>query len=368
MPMKNTIAIAATLVSLTSYSQNTFPYPQSSSVGIGTTNIDGYKLTASSPLYYEIVPATDGEPGVRNGIIPFRILGERPSAEEHSQYMDYNTNILFEARTHSFGSSISTSTRVFSMKDDGAIRLGSISNSSAITFQYSIAADRSIYSSTNILAQSRIGVGTTNPQASLDVRGNTTINDNKLYLRPAGDANHYLSWSGDEASFFAEQSADGPLLVGYSGGVLGTSNGEERVVLKWNELGRVGINDVNPSANLSISADQLNDDALVVKNAINSSIDFKVKGNGHLYAREVQVQLGAFPDYVFSSNYELLSFDALRSYINTNNHLPGISSAEEIDQDGIGLGELSRIQMEKIEELTLYILKLEERISHLENK
>lgn len=314
------------------------------------------------------MPSPEGEPGVRNGIIPFRILGERPSLEEHSEYMDYNTNILFEARTYPFGSSISSSTRVFSMKDDGAMLLGSNSNSSPITFQYSIVADRSIYSSSNILAQSRIGVGTTNPQTSLDVRGNTSINDNKLYLRPAGDANHYLSWSGDESTLFAEQSSDGPLLVGYSGGVLGTTNGKERVVLKWNDLGRVGINDLNPSANLSISADQLNDDALVVKNAVNSSIEFKVKGNGHLYAREVQVLLGNFPDYVFTDNYDLMSFNNLRNYIETNKHLPGISSAEVIDIDGIGLGELSRLQMEKIEELTLYILKLEERISHLENK
>ena len=57
----------------------------------------------------------------------------------------------------------------------------------------------------------------------------------------------------------------------------------------------------------------------------------------------------------------------LREYIEVEKHLPGVKSAEEVESEGIGLGELSRVQMEKIEELTLYILQLEERLKKLES-
>jgi hypothetical protein len=103
----------------------------------------------------------------------------------------------------------------------------------------------------------------------------------------------------------------------------------------------------------------------VFNNSINS-VDFLVKGNGHVYAREIDVKLSAFPDYVFEKNYELMSLKDLGAFIKKENHLPGVKSAAEVKSNGIGLGELSRIQMGKIEELTLYILQQEERIKKLE--
>lgn len=93
---------------------------------------------------------------------------------------------------------------------------------------------------------------------------------------------------------------------------------------------------------------------------------FQVMGSGKVFAREVEVTLATFPDYVFESEYPLLSLDALRNYIFEKKHLPNIPSACEIEEKGIGLGELSLKQMEKIEELTLYLLQLDERLKALE--
>lgn len=96
--------------------------------------------------------------------------------------------------------------------------------------------------------------------------------------------------------------------------------------------------------------------------------EFQVNGDGKVYAREVEVTLNAFPDYVFEEDYPLMPLKQLKKYIDTNGHLPNIPSAEVVDNNGIGLGDLSHKQMEKIEELTLYILQLDERIQKLEKK
>jgi hypothetical protein len=147
--------------------------------------------------------------------------------------------------------------------------------------------------------------------------------------------------------------------------------------------GNVGINKTNPSsaldvngsvkASAEVSATKIRaisasaNDAFVVENSSTTGINFKVKGNGYVYAREVEITMTNFPDYVFEKDYDLMSLDNLRTHIKENKHLPGIKSAKEVKANGIGQGELSKLQMEKIEELTLYILQLEERIKKLES-
>ena len=100
----------------------------------------------------------------------------------------------------------------------------------------------------------------------------------------------------------------------------------------------------------------------------NGTTEFQLNGDGKVYAREVEVTLNAFPDYVFENDYPLMPLKQLKKFIKENGHLPNIPSAEVVDNNGIGLGDLSHKQMEKIEELTLYILQLDERIQKLEQK
>ncbi len=98
-------------------------------------------------------------------------------------------------------------------------------------------------------------------------------------------------------------------------------------------------------------------------------INYAVKGNGEVFARKYTTTLGVIPDYVFDPSYKLLSLNELKTYITTNKHLPNIPSAKEYEERGeLDLGELNRKLLEKVEELTLYILQLEERTKALENK
>jgi hypothetical protein len=101
---------------------------------------------------------------------------------------------------------------------------------------------------------------------------------------------------------------------------------------------------------------------------LNGSTNFKVYGSGAVYARSVNVQLGNFPDYVFSKDYKLRSLQEVEQYIQENRHLPGIPTASEVESQGADLGGLVKLQMEKIEELTLYIIEQDKRIRQLEEK
>jgi hypothetical protein len=98
------------------------------------------------------------------------------------------------------------------------------------------------------------------------------------------------------------------------------------------------------------------------------SAQFRVYGNGEVYARKYVTTLNPFPDYVFSDDYALMSYHDLRNYIHTHKHLPNVPTAQEIEEKGADLGEINRILVEKVEELTLYILELEDRLSAIENE
>jgi hypothetical protein len=103
---------------------------------------------------------------------------------------------------------------------------------------------------------------------------------------------------------------------------------------------------------------------------------FRLSVDGNVICEELKVQLSQdWPDYVFADDYSLMNLNDLEEYIKTENHLPGIPSAAEVEEDeGFMMGEMQRVTVEKLEELTLYILELKkendqlkERIEALEN-
>ena len=94
---------------------------------------------------------------------------------------------------------------------------------------------------------------------------------------------------------------------------------------------------------------------------------YKLSVDGNIATEEVRVQNSvAWPDYVFEQDYNLRSFETLKAFLKTNKHLPEVPSAKEINSNGIQLGEMQAVLLKKIEELTLYIIELEERTQQLE--
>ena len=95
----------------------------------------------------------------------------------------------------------------------------------------------------------------------------------------------------------------------------------------------------------------------------NLASGYKLSVDGKVAAEELLVDLsGSWPDYVFNDSYDLPTLSEVKSHIEKKGHLPGIPSAQEIEDNGFEVGEMNRILVEKVEELTLYILDQQERL------
>ena len=89
--------------------------------------------------------------------------------------------------------------------------------------------------------------------------------------------------------------------------------------------------------------------------------------DGKVICEELKVELeAAWPDYVFAPDYDLMPLRDLEKDIKKHRHLPGIPSASEVKREGIEVGDMQAKLLQKIEELTLYIIEQEKRIMQLE--
>ena len=78
-----------------------------------------------------------------------------------------------------------------------------------------------------------------------------------------------------------------------------------------------------------------------------------------LNAKDINVEMNNAADYVFDENYNLKSLSEVESYVNENKHLPGIPSAAEMAKNGMNVSTMSNLLLEKVEELTLHMIRLE---------
>ncbi len=98
-----------------------------------------------------------------------------------------------------------------------------------------------------------------------------------------------------------------------------------------------------------------------------TSPGFKLDVIGTVRAREVKVDMGG-ADFVFENDYSLMPLAELEAFIKANKHLPEIQPAGEMQVSGVNLGEFNTQLLQKIEELTLYIIHQEKVIQNLNSK
>ncbi len=94
----------------------------------------------------------------------------------------------------------------------------------------------------------------------------------------------------------------------------------------------------------------------------------KLSVNGNIRSKEVIVETANWPDYVFENSYPLKPLAEVEEYIKAHNHLPGIPAATQLETEGLHLGDIQKKMMEKIEELTLYIIQQQKEIDALKLK
>ena len=81
-----------------------------------------------------------------------------------------------------------------------------------------------------------------------------------------------------------------------------------------------------------------------------------------------KVTLTGWPDYVFDKSYNLMPLFETEQYIQANGHLPNVPSAAEVEADGMSVGEMNKVLLQKVEELTLYVIELQKQIDELKKE
>lgn len=97
------------------------------------------------------------------------------------------------------------------------------------------------------------------------------------------------------------------------------------------------------------------------------SADYKLSVNGSIRAKEVVVETG-WADFVFEEDYDLKSLEEVEQYIKENKHLAEIPSAKDIEENGVNVGEIESKLLQKVEELTLYLIEADKQIKSLETR
>ncbi len=94
--------------------------------------------------------------------------------------------------------------------------------------------------------------------------------------------------------------------------------------------------------------------------------DSKLAVNGTIKTQKVYVTADSWSDFVFEDTYELRELSEVEKYIKENKHLPDVPSKEEVVKNGVELGEMDAVLLQKIEELTLYMIELEKKVKVLQ--
>lgn len=214
----------------------------------------------------------------------------------------------------------------------------------------------------------KIGVGVLNPSAKFEVLNSLNTNNNeviaslKRFSTGTGgssivrfgyhstcdfEVNSGYSNAGQRLGSYFDLNIVNNHGGGFHGGINFATNSSVKMAINVN--GNVGIGTTNPTSKLTVA--------------------------GNINAREVKVTVDAGADFVFEKDYKLSSLDSLDKFIKENKHLPEISSAQEMKKDGINLSEMNIKLLQKIEELTLYVIamkkeneKQNEEIKNLKSK
>nr|WP_294859956.1 hypothetical protein [uncultured Fluviicola sp.] len=220
--------------------------------------------------------------------------------------------------------------------------------------------------------------------------GTTIIKEGDFKIKALGDstlpddgvlminANGKVKNGGDLKSLiYAEAQPAMPCATDMNGGTIQTapfwqaSNNPQRMFLINTPCSpdpRLGVG-VKPDAKLHVQL--VNGSTLhplLIEKRISNNpsvLPYKLMQLDHtglLYAREVKVNLEDWSDYVFDEKYPLMPLNELQQFIQKNNHLPNIPSAEEMTENGLNVAQSSILFMEKIEELTLYVLQINEQV------
>ncbi len=192
-----------------------------------------------------------------------------------------------------------------------------------------------------------IGIGTASPQAKIDI----VSGSNGLKL---------LRFNTDRAWSFVQQgTGSNTALVLQSetdGKNFRIKSSDGKTLADFYTSQYAGANQIN----------FVQDGGSVAIGTAANPGNYKLAVEGKIGAREIDVKTGSWADFVFDQDYALPGLEQVDTYIQAHHHLPDLPSEAEVLENGISLGEMQKLLLQKIEELTLYVIDQQKQIKQLQ--